>query len=123
MHVVTSLYSVMVDQLGAVSFRVWISNKGRVTYDCSWIRVTQLPTKGGSERVGPQNPEQCTGPGHTIASGSRTWLWFYVPGNGHPPKDIVVLPYGSNVSRMTWSVAGCPTLPRSCLGSSPKMEH
>jgi hypothetical protein len=123
MHVVGSPYSVMVDQLGAVSFRLWISNEGTSTYDCASIRATQIPTTGGSERVGPQNPYQCTGAGHTIASGSRTWLWFYVPGNSHPPKDIVVLPYGSNVGRMVWKVAGCPTLPKSCLGPSMKLRH
>lgn len=123
MHVVGSPYSVMVDHFGAVSFRLWISNKGTSTYDCAPIQATLIPTEGEGESVGPQNPYQCAGAAHTIASGTRTWLWFYVPGNSHPPKGIAVLPYGSNVGRMAWSVAGCPTLPKSCLGPSLKMEH
>jgi hypothetical protein len=56
MHIVGSLYSVMVDQLGAASFRLWISNKGTSSYDCAPIQATQIPTKCASESVGLQNP-------------------------------------------------------------------
>ena len=108
MHVVGSLNEVRVGGYGDVFFDLFLSNKGTSPYESTALRATQVPTVGSSERVSPQNPERCTGAGETIAPGSKAWVWFYVPGNSHAPKDIVVLPYGSNVGRMVWSVVGCP---------------
>jgi hypothetical protein len=122
MHIVGSLSQVNIDSFGDVIFGLYISNKGTAPFDCTALRATQIPTKGASKRVPAQNPERCTGAGHKITSGSRAWVSFFVPGNGHAPKDIVVLPYGSNVGRIVWSVAGCPTGPTPCLGPSGQSQ-
>jgi hypothetical protein len=92
MHVVGSLNQVNIGGLGGVSFGLYLQNEGTLRYDCSAVRATQIPTKGASEHVPPQNPERCTGSGHTVASGGKAWVWFFVPGNRLAPKDIVVLP-------------------------------
>jgi hypothetical protein len=73
--------------------------------------------RGSSVGDGPAHERS----GQTIAPGSRDFVVFFLPGNTHVPKDIVVLPYGSNAGRMVWTVAGCPTLPRSCLGRFHKL--
>lgn len=123
MHVAGSLTQVDIDGFGDLTFGLSLTNNGRSTYECSALRATQIPTQGASEQVPPQNPERCTGPGHTIASGGTAWVWFVVPGNSHAPKDIVVLPYGSSVSRMVWSVARCPTGQTACLGPSRLIQR
>ena len=121
MRIVASPNVVWVDgQLGEVTLVLLLTNRGTVPYDCTALRATQIPTKGASERVPAQNA--CTGPGHTIAPGTQNSVWFFMPGNTHLPKDVVVLPYGTNAGRMVWTVAGCPTLPRSCLGRFQKLE-
>ena len=122
MRIVGSLNQVSVDSYGDVGFGVFLTNKGTSAYACTTLQAAQIPTKGPSERVGPQNPERCIGPGQTIAPGSKAWVWFFVRGNSHAPKDIVVLPYGSNKGRMVWSVAGC-SVKGFCLGSSQQVQH
>lgn len=117
MRVVATLSEVAVDSFGDVSFGLYLSNKGSSAYACLALRATIIPTRGATRRVLPQNPERCTGSGHTIASGSKVWLRFYVPGNSHAPKDIVLLPYGSTVGRIVWSVAGCPADATPCFTS------
>ena len=107
-------------QPGQVTFGLYLANKGSASYECAALEATQIPTNGGAVR--PYAPlGSCTGPGHTIAPGSREFVVFFLPGNSHPPKDIAVLPYGSNASRMVWTVAGCPAVPRTCLGRFQKL--
>lgn len=121
MRIVGSPNVVWVDgQSGRVALGLFLTNKGTVPYACKALTATQIPTKGVYRgRFSPQ--WSCTGRGLTIAPGSRDFIWFVIPGNTHLPKDIVVLPYTSNTGRMVWTVAGCPTLPKSCLGRFQKL--
>lgn len=123
MHIVGSLTYLNVDGVGSVSFNLSLSNEGTSPYHCSALRATQIPTEGASEQVRAEILKPCSGPAHTIVSGGKARVWFFVVGNGHAPKDIVVLPYASNVGRMVWSVAGCPIIPKACLGPSRQVQH
>jgi hypothetical protein len=117
MHVVGSPNLVWVwGQSGRVTFGLFLTNKGTASYDCTALEATQIPANGVPVR--PYAPLGfCPGPGETIAPGSREFVVFFLPGNtAHVPKDIVVLPYGSYAGRMVWTVASCPTVPRTCLG-------
>ena len=107
MYVIGSLGKVDTpDSFGDVGFVLHLSNKGTEAYDCTMLRATSITTNGATHRVPAQDPYQCTAPGHTIAPGSEATVLFFVPGNSHTVKDIVVLPYGSNTSRMVWRLAG-----------------
>jgi hypothetical protein len=102
-------------QSGRVTFGLFLTNKGTASYDCAALEATQIPANGDAVR--PYAPlGLCPGPDQTIAPGSRKFVVFFLPGNSHPPKDIAVLPYGSNAGRMVWTVRGCPAVPRTCLG-------
>ena len=106
---------------GRVTFVLNLTNKGTVPYDCKALQATQIPTKGADRgHTSPWIP--CMGSGQTIVPGSTEPVTFFLPGNTHPPKDVVVLPYGSNASRMVWTVAACPTTPKSCLGRFQKLS-
>ena len=121
MHIVGSPNFVWVSgQSGRVTFGLFLTNKGTASYHCAALEATQIPANGVAVR--PYAPlGSSAGPGQTIAPGSQEFLVFFLPGNRHPPKDIVVLPYGSNAGRMIWTVASCPTLPKSCLGRFQKL--
>jgi hypothetical protein len=109
------------NQSGRVTFVLNLTNKGTVPYDCKALQATQIPTKGADRGHTPPWMS-CMGSGRTIAPGSTEPVVFFLPGNTHPPKDVVVLPYASNTSRMVWTVAACPTLPKSCLGRFQKLS-
>ena len=121
MHIVGSPNLVWVwGQSGRVTFGLFLSNKGTVPYSCKALQATMIPTQGVYR--GHYSPwMSCMGAGQTIAAGSRAFVAFFLPGNGHLPKDVVVLPDGSNSGRMVWTVAGCPTVPRTCLGRFEKL--
>jgi hypothetical protein len=109
-------------QSDRVTFGMFLTNKGTASYDCAALEATQIPANGVAVR--PYAPlGLCPGPGQTIAPGSREFVSFFLQGDSHPPKDIAVLPYGSNAGRMVWTVAGCPTFPRTCLGRFQKLGH
>jgi hypothetical protein len=122
MRIIGSPNLVMVwGQSGQVTFGLYLTNKGTASYDCAALEATQIPANGVAVR--PYAPlGLCTGPGHRIAPGSREFVVFFLPGDSHPPKDIAVLPHGSNAGRMVWTVAGCPTIPRPCLGRFQKLR-
>jgi hypothetical protein len=109
-----------------VTFNVFLTNKGSVPFDCSALRAMVIPKKVDvmSGNGAAANAATCAHAGrrltradHTIASGSRGWASFVVANFGPPPKDFVVLPYGSKVGRMVWTVpAHGPTTPKTCFG-------
>jgi hypothetical protein len=104
-------------QSGRVTFLLNLTNKGPAPYNCEALQATQIPISGTNrEYTSPSPWLSCTGPGGTIAPGSTGFITFFLPGNAHPAKDIAVRPYRSDLGRMVWSVAGCPTVPKSCLG-------
>jgi hypothetical protein len=102
-----------------VTFTLLLTNKGTVPYNCSVLRAVEIPQglDVTSENGTTANAEHCTGDGHPIAPGAEESFSFFLSNFGHPPKNLVVLPYGSNVGRMVWSVADCPTFPpKTCYG-------
>ena len=114
------------ERLPQVSFNLLLTNKGTVPYDCSVIRAMEIPKKVDivSGNGVPENAAICAGihAGHTIAPGSRASVSFFVASIGPPPKDIVVLPYGSNVGPIVWTVANCPQFPpKTCFGPKEKV--
>ena len=122
MHIVGSPTLAWVwGQSGRVTFGLFLTNKGTASYDCAALEATEIPENGVAVR--PYAPlGLCTGPDQTIAPGSREFVSFFLQGDSHPSKDIAVLPYGSNAGRMVWTVAGCPTVPRTCLGRFQKLR-
>jgi hypothetical protein len=118
--------------LTSVDFNLFLTNKGTVPYDCSALRAMEIPEKVDvvSGNGASANAATCAHAGrtltradHTIASGSRGWISFLVANLGPPPKEIVVLPYGSNVGRMVWTIpADCPTFPKTCFGTPERIE-
>lgn len=112
--------------LSQVTVNLRLTNKGTVAYDCSVIRAMEIPKKADivSGNGVATNAATCARAGHTltraehtIASGSKGWVSFFVANIGPRPKDIVVLPYGSNVGRMVWTIpADCPVFPKTCFG-------
>jgi hypothetical protein len=111
-------------QSGRVTFGLALTNKGTMPYSCKSLQATQIPTRGVYRgHFSPAPGLSCPGPGQTIAPGSRAFVTFFLPGNAHPPKDVVVLPYGSNEGRMVWTVASCPTIPRTCFWRSQKLGY
>jgi len=114
------------EQLSQVTFNLRITNTGTVPYDCSVIRALEIPKTVDivSGNGAPDQADLCAGvhAGHTIAPGSKASLSFFLANIGHPPKEIVVLPYGSDVGRMVWSVADCPIFPpKTCFGPREKL--
>lgn len=107
-------------QPGEVTFILSLTNKGKAPYNCQELQATQNATKG--PYVAGTSPwMSCPGPGQSIPPGSTEPVVFFLPGSIHPTKDIVVRPYDSNVGQMVWNVAGCPTVPKSCLGRFQKL--
>jgi hypothetical protein len=108
------------DQSGRVTFGLFLTNRGTLPFACKALRATQIPTKGVYR--GETSPSgSCMRPGQMIAPGSRDFVTFFLPGRNHRPKDVVVMPFGSNTGRMVWTVAGCPTTPKACLGRFQKL--
>ena len=107
-----------------VTFNLLLTNKGIVPYDCLVFRAKEIPEEVdiASGNGADLDAAHRTRAGHTIAPGSRAWDSFFLANFGLRPKDFVVLPYGSNVGRMVWTVADCPTFPpKTCFGPPEKV--
>lgn len=136
MHIVGSPYLVSViggqvaspgarEDLSSVSFNLILTNKGTLPYSCSVLRAMEIPKKADIASGNGADPDasHCTRSGHTIAPGAKASVSLLLASVGHPPKEIVVLPYGSNVGRMVWTIADCPTSPKTCFRAAQNVQH